>query len=104
MSSIISHQLLRMRFSLCLCASVVAFPASAAEPAKLTYTDHVLPVLRDKCVGCHNADKTRGGLDVSTYVKLMEGGSSGAVVKAGDPDESRLFLLAAHKAESAMPL
>jgi hypothetical protein len=89
-------------FSLCpLCLS--GSFSFAAEPAKLTYADHVLPLLRDKCLGCHNADKARGGLDASTYVKLMEGGSSGAVVKPGDPDDSRLFLLAAHKAEPKMP-
>jgi hypothetical protein len=82
---------------------VVAFSASAAEPAKVTYADHVLPLLRDKCLGCHNADKQKGGLDVSTYVKLMEGGSSGVVVKPGDPGDSRLLLLAAHKAEPKMP-
>src|SRR5581483_1559583 len=85
--------------SLCLCGSF----SSSAEPAKLTYADHVLPLLRDKCLGCHNADKTKGGLDASTYVKLMDGGSSGAVIKPGDPEDSRLFLLAAHKAEPKMP-
>src|SRR3954470_3409560 len=67
-------------------------PSSAAEP-KLTYADHVLPILRDKCLGCHNSEKARGGLDASNYVKLMEGGSSGAVVKPGDPDDSRLYML-----------
>jgi hypothetical protein len=60
-------------------------------------------VLREKCLGCHNAEKSKGGFDLSTYVKLMAGGSSGAVVKPGDPDDSRLFLLAAHKAEPMMP-
>jgi hypothetical protein len=69
----------------------------------MNFTDNVLPLLRDKCLGCHNADKARGGLDASNYVKLMEGGSSGAVVKPGDPDDSRLYLLAAHKAEPKMP-
>jgi Planctomycete cytochrome C/Anaphase-promoting complex subunit 4 WD40 domain len=78
-------------------------PSFGAEPARVTYTDHVLPILRDKCLGCHNADKARGGLDASNFVKLMEGGSSGAVVKPGDPDDSRLYMLAAHKAEPKMP-
>src|SRR3954471_3508570 len=88
--------------SLCLCASVVS-PASAAEQDKVTYADHVLPILRDKCLGCHNADKARGSLDLSSYGKLLEGGSSGAVVQPGDADASRLFLLASHKAEPKMP-
>jgi hypothetical protein len=81
---------------------VVGF-SSAADPPKTNYADHVLPILREKCLNCHNADKTRGGLDLSTYVKAMEGGSSGAVIKPGHADDSRLFLLAAHKAEPKMP-
>ncbi|MFO0807060.1 MAG: c-type cytochrome domain-containing protein [Gemmataceae bacterium] len=89
---------------LCLCTTVFCSTASlAADAPKVTYVDHVLPALRDKCIGCHNAEKTRGGLDMSTYFKLMEGGSSGDVVKPGDSDGSRLFLLAAHKAEPKMP-
>jgi hypothetical protein len=84
--------------SLCLCGET----SFAADP-KVNYIDHVLPILRDSCLGCHNADKQKGGLDASNYVKLMEGGSSGAVVKPGDPDDSRLYTLAAHKAEPKMP-
>jgi hypothetical protein len=84
-------------WALCLCGE-----SFSAEP-KVNYTDHVLPILRDKCLGCHNGDKARGGLDASNYVKLMEGGSSGAVVKPGDADDSRLYTLAAHKAEPKMP-
>jgi hypothetical protein len=70
---------------------------------KTTYDQHVLPLLRDACVGCHGPDKKRGGLAVHTFPDLMQGGASGAVVKPGDPDGSRLFLLLAHKAEPAMP-
>ncbi len=83
--------------------SAVNTPARAADAPKVTYADHVLPLLRDKCIGCHNAEKGKGGLDVSTYFKLMAGGSSGEVVKPGDADDSRLYLLAAHKEEPKMP-
>ena len=83
--------------SLCLCGSF----SLAAD--RTTYADHVLPVLRDSCVACHGADKQRGGLAVHTYAALMRGGSSGAVVKPGDADGSRLYLLMAHKAEPVMP-
>src|SRR4051812_19242604 len=93
---------------ICLLSAISAFsavnlPASAADAPKVTYADHVLPLLRDKCVGCHNAEKGKGGLDVSTYFKLMAGGSSGEVVKPGDADGSRLYLLASHKEEPKMP-
>src|SRR5205823_13476106 len=92
-----------MRRLLMITCVVFPAPIRAAEPVKVNYADHVLPLLRDKCLGCHNADKQKGGLDASNYVKLMEGGSSGAVVKPGDPDASRLFILASHREEPKMP-
>jgi hypothetical protein len=93
---------LRHILALLAVAALVA-PSSAADAKKVTYDDHVLPILRDSCVGCHNPDKARGGLVVNNYTKLIEGGSSGEVVKPGDPDGSRLFQLVAHKQEPYMP-
>ncbi|MFL5330197.1 MAG: c-type cytochrome domain-containing protein [Gemmataceae bacterium] len=77
---------------------------SAQTPQKkLTFDQDVLPVLRDKCLGCHNADKVKGGLDASTFAKLMEGGSSGEVIKPGDSESSRLYRLVSHSDEPKMP-
>jgi hypothetical protein len=73
------------------------------KPAKITYDEHVQPILKDKCVGCHNQDKKRAGLVLNNYTKVMEGGSSGAAVKPGDPDNSLLFKVMAHTAEPFMP-
>jgi hypothetical protein len=74
-----------------------------AKPARVTFDEHVLPILKDKCVGCHSVDKKRGGLVVNNYTALMAGGSSGAAVKPGDPDGSLLFKSMAHTAEPFMP-
>ena len=84
----------------CILLAGLAFGQS---PAKLNYDQHVLPFLMEKCGNCHSADKKRGGLIVTNYQKLMEGGSSGAVVKAGDPDKSSLYTTTAHKSEPFMP-
>lgn len=84
----------------CILLAGLAFGQS---PAKLNYDQHVLPFLMEKCGNCHSADKKRGGLVVTNYQKLMEGGSSGAVVKAGDPDKSSLYTTTAHKSEPFMP-
>jgi hypothetical protein len=82
-------------------------PAPAADPAKkpakITYDEHVLPILKDRCVGCHNQDKKRAGLVLNNYTKVMGGGSSGAAVKPGDPDNSLLFKVMAHTSEPFMP-
>lgn len=60
-----------MRRTLTLLALLlVAAPAFAddAKPVdgkeKVTYKDHVLPLLRMRCGSCHNANDKKGGLIV----------------------------------------
>jgi hypothetical protein len=86
-----------------LAPAACAAHADAKKPAKVTYEEHVLPILRDNCFGCHSQDKSRGGLVVDNYTGLMAGGSSGEVIKPGDPDGSRLYLLVSHKQQPNMP-
>lgn len=90
-------------FLCALCVSVVS-PASAADPkAKITYDQHILPILNAHCVGCHKGENAKGGLDLSTFSKLKEGGASGEVIKPGDANSSRLWKLTAHKEQPFMP-
>lgn len=85
--------------SLCLCGS---FSSAADTAKKTTYDEHITPLLRDKCFACHNPDKKSGGLILTSYAALMEGGSSKIVVP-GEPDKSPLFLVTTHKEEPYMP-
>jgi predicted nucleic acid-binding Zn-ribbon protein len=76
----------------------------AEEPkAKTTYDDHVKPILRQKCFACHNPDKKSGDLDLTNYTTLMAGGGSGAVISAGDPGGSYLYMLITHEGQPYMP-
>jgi hypothetical protein len=102
--------MIRYRADYLIAASFVAIcilndgASSAAEPkTKINFDQHIAPILREKCLACHNADKAKGGLDLSTFAQTMEGGASGKVVKPGDPDGSRLFTLTAHKEMPYMP-
>ncbi len=70
---------------------------------KITYADHVLPILENKCVNCHNADEAKGGLNLATYSATLTGGSGGEIVTSEDPGSSRLFTLSAHTEEPFMP-
>lgn len=81
----------------------MATPA-AAKPSFINYADHIRPILLEKCVGCHNPDKSRGGLIVDSFAAIMEGGGSGDVIVPGDPDASRLWLLVSHTEQPNMPL
>lgn len=68
-----------------------------------TFEEDVLPVFREKCCSCHNADKQSGGLDLTSYNRAMAGGSSGEVIAPGDAEGSYLWQLASHESEPKMP-
>lgn len=67
------------------------------------YTDKIAPILQARCVGCHDSETREGGLDLSTYEGIMEGGTSGPALTAGVTASSRLHWLASRKSEPAMP-
>jgi mono/diheme cytochrome c family protein len=83
-----------------LLASSLAF---AAGPKKVTYEDDVLPIFRDNCLKCHNPDKLKGDLDLSSFSSAIKGGGSGTTLNAGDPDSSQLFKSVTHTEDPAMP-
>jgi hypothetical protein len=91
------------RRCLILAAGLVAVASPAQENEKLTYDDHIRPLLENKCFSCHNPDKKKGGLELTSYAGLMNGGSGGAVVDAGNPSGSRLWTCSAKKEEPFMP-
>ena len=94
-----------LQLCVCLVPSVSCLSAAGAASAadKVTYDDHVLPLLRAHCGTCHNGADRRGGLVVDDYAGLMQGGASGDAVIAGDSDLSYLYMLASHEDEPKMP-
>jgi len=77
--------------------------SSAHAKDMVTFADHALPVLRQRCGSCHNPDKKTAGLDVTSYAAIMRGGGSGEVIAAGDAAGSYLFRVANHDDEPKMP-
>ncbi|WP_435018323.1 DUF1549 domain-containing protein [Tundrisphaera sp. TA3] len=84
-----------------------ALPAVGAEPATSPATPDpaalefferkVRPVLVDNCYNCHSANtNAKGGLRVDDRVGLLVGGSGGAAVVPGSPDESLLIQAVRH--------
>ncbi|WP_411827234.1 c-type cytochrome domain-containing protein [Luteolibacter sp. AS25] len=73
-----------------------------AQEEKISFEDHVFPIFEQSCLNCHNPDKNKGGLDLSTYSATIRGGSSGKIVEAGDTS-STLVNLVNHSAEPVMP-
>jgi WD40 repeat protein/predicted nucleic acid-binding Zn-ribbon protein len=84
-------------------AGLLVWSASARAADKVNYEDHLLPLLRNECTSCHNPDKKKGGLDLSSYQALMAGSDSGPVVNPGDPEGSVLYKTIAHLEDPYMP-
>ena len=96
-----------IRYAVPIVAISVAFAArlhaADSAPAKVTFQDHVLPIFRNACLNCHNADKKKGGLDISTFGATIAGSDSNKAIVPGDPDGSLLYKLVTHADEPKMP-
>jgi len=68
---------------------VLFAPACNAADAA-DYLQQIKPVLQARCYACHGVLKQEGGLRLDTAAQLIQGGDSGAAVKAGEPAASVL--------------
>lgn len=60
--------------------------------AALIYTNVVAPILNNKCVSCHNPDKTKGELLLNSEEGILAGGENGEVVMANNALDSEIFV------------
>ena len=90
-----------MRHFFILVGLVAAGEAVYAESPN--FEDHVLPIFKEHCNGCHNPDKFKADLDLTTYAGVLKGSSGGEVVKAGVPDTSWIYETITH-AEDVEPM
>lgn len=70
-------------------------PAPIEQKARedlLVFEDLVLPVFEQNCQSCHNQNKTKGGLLLTSYEEMMEGGKSQkTMLTAFEHGQSELF-------------
>ncbi len=83
--------------------SLVGFSSALFAAEKVNFEDHILPILENRCLNCHNPDKAKGGLDLSSYTAMMSGGSGGEVVTPMEAGSSRIYTLSARTEEPVMP-
>jgi hypothetical protein len=69
------------------------------------YQDVVVRILDAKCVSCHNPNKRKGSLLMTSYQDLLKGGKSGHAIQPGNPEKSELMrrLMLAGDDEDHMP-
>jgi hypothetical protein len=60
--------------------------------AEVLFSRDIAPILQSKCLGCHNAEKAKGGYRVHTYEAVFKGGDGEDFpIVPGGPEESGLL-------------
>ena len=69
------------------------------------YADIIQPIFQDKCYGCHNKSKKKGGLRLDEPSFILKGGKDGKVIEPGNAEESDMIkrLLLPRNEEDHMP-
>ena len=75
-------------------------PVWTAVGGEVEFDSQVAPLLAKACLGCHNPNERRGGLDLTSREGAIQGGDSGAALDVEHPAES---LLGSRVAAGEMP-
>jgi hypothetical protein len=85
-------------------AASTATTMAALSPEQTEFFERqVRPLLAEQCFSCHGKGQKKGGLSLDTREGLQAGGDSGAVVQAGKPTDSLLFLAVTYESATQMP-
>ncbi len=80
--------------------------SGVAEPAKsdeIFFENNVRSILTRYCISCHNPQKHKGGLDLTSRKEAFKGGDSGPPIIAGKPSESLLIDVISYNSDIQMP-
>lgn len=71
----------------------------------MVYEDVLMPILDTRCTSCHNRDKLKGELLLTSFEDMMNGGESGKTIVPGNSVASELHkrITLAHDHEDFMP-
>jgi mono/diheme cytochrome c family protein len=105
--------MLRQRYCFCVFCAVAAAIAyllmfagaqtASAQPKPVSFINDVAPIFKENCLACHDARKKSGKFDMTTYEKLMAGGSNGEQIVPGKPDQSDFHALMVTTEQRRMP-
>ncbi len=86
---------------LAACATPLVAAALGLGQAKkpADFAHDVLPILKARCVSCHDPKDPAGGLDLTTPAGAKKGGASGPLIVAGKPAQSLLIKMLKGTAE-----
>lgn len=78
---------------------------ATALHGKVSFANHIKPILQSRCLSCHNGKTMPGLFDLRNREAVFQVGTMGPRIVPGKPDQSMLFLnpRGTHKAVKAMP-
>ncbi|MCA9049269.1 MAG: DUF1553 domain-containing protein, partial [Planctomycetaceae bacterium] len=74
-----------------------------ADEREEFFETHIRPLLAEKFLQCHGAEKQESGLRLDTAAGLAAGGDSGPVISTADPSDSRLIQAVRYNTDLKMP-
>jgi hypothetical protein len=85
--------------------SLLIAPSPADDPRPVRFREDVAPILVSRCIGCHHDGDEQGGLNMSTFSLLKEGGAieGDLILLPGEPGESHLVRVLLPDADIRMP-
>src|SRR5580704_5100961 len=92
----------RLSFGIGMAAWLLFVPGALGAD-KITYQDNVLPLIQANCAKCHNEDKKKADLDLTSYQGALKGSGSGTVVVSGNLDGSKLWRAIMQSEDPTMP-
>ncbi len=87
-----------------VCGFVLLAGFAAAQDAETKFFDErVEPILRARCLGCHNNELKDGEISFQDRASLLKGGSHGPAIVPGRPEKSFLIHAVKQDDEIKMP-
>ena len=84
-------------------AGLPADHAQRMERGLKAFDEHIAPLFKEQCLGCHGGEKVKSDFDLATREDLLRGGSHGSVVTPFEAGKSLLVELIEHSKEPMMP-
>ena len=78
-------------------------PAQKPAAKPVSFIKEIAPLLKENCMGCHDAKKRRGKLDMTSFESFRKGGGHEDPVTPGKPDESYILGVLTATDKSRMP-
>jgi WD40 repeat protein len=88
---------------LLVCALALAASSALHGAGADPHAAAAMTILRAHCFSCHNVEKKRGQLDLTSRDAALKGGETGPALKPGKASDSPLIKLLAPGVESHMP-